>query len=185
MKMRSTLLLAAAAAAAIPALYAQSAPAAVTGRWTQASSGKELVLTPRIKLQPNVGVSQGTNLGGTVGYGSMTRTTIVTEPVMTDVTRSMTLAIELGGAFQWTIVRRHAEKADCTITTTQVKQGRVAQDGRQAIFSIEGGTDSFVTSCGRRGSTPLAQSTERYDMQVARDRFVLTGGASRWTFTRG
>ncbi|MGB3845241.1 MAG: hypothetical protein WA940_05175 [Sphingopyxis sp.] len=185
MKKSSILLLAAVAAAAIPALYAQSAPAGAIGRWTQASSGKELVLVPRIKLQPNVGVSQGTNLGGTVGYGSMTRTTIVTEPVMMEVARSMTLAVETDGRFQWTIVRRHAEQADCTITTTQVKQGRVAQGGGQAVFLVEGGTESFVTSCGRRGSAAIAKSTERYGMQLAGGRFVLTSGPSRWTFARG
>lgn len=185
MKKASTLLLAAAAVATIPVLHAQSAPAGTAGRWIQTSSGKELVLAPRIKLQPNVGASYGTNLGGTVGYGSMTRTTIVTEPVTMDVARSMTLAIEADGRFKWTIVKRHAEREDCTITTTQVKQGRVAQGGGKASFAVEGGTESFASSCGRRGTSQLGKSTERYDMQLAGGRFVLTRGPSRWTFTRG
>ncbi|WP_447724329.1 hypothetical protein [Sphingomonas koreensis] len=175
----------AATAAAIPSLHAQTASAGVAGRWIQTSSGKELVLAPRIKLVPNVGVTPGTNLGGTVGYGSMTRTTIVTEPTVMAVARSMTLAVEADGRFKWTIVRRHAEKEDCTITTTQVKQGRVAQAGAKLTFAVEGGTESFTTSCGRRGSSQLGKSTERYDLQQSGGRMVLAGGASRWTFSRG
>ena len=171
--------------AATPVLHAQSAPAGVAGRWTQASSGKELVLAPRVKLQPNVGPSYGTNLGGTVGYGSMTRTTIVTEPVMMDVARSMTLAIEADGRFKWTIVKRHGEREYCKVTTTQVKQGRVEQGGGKMSFSVGGGTESFVSSCGRRGTSQLGKSTEHYDMQLAGNRIVLSGGSSRWTFTRG
>jgi len=185
MKAMTILALAAAAAAAIPVLHAQTAPAGIAGRWTQTSSGKELVLTPRIKLVPNVGVTAGTNLGGTVGYGSMTRTTIVTEPTMIAVARSMTLAIEADGRFKWTVARRHAENDSCTMTTTQVKQGRVAQAGTTLTFAIEGGTDSFASSCGKRGNSPLGKSTERYSLQQSGGRMTLAGGASRWTFNRG
>ncbi|MEI4508882.1 hypothetical protein WBQ88_19735 [Sphingopyxis sp. CCNWLW253] len=186
MKKISVLLVisAAVSVAATPALHAQSAPAGVAGRWTQASSGKELVLAPRVKLQPNVGPSYGTNLGGTVGYGSMTRTTIVTEPVMIDVARSMTLAIEADGRFKWTIVKRHGDREYCKVTTTQVKQGRVVQGGGKATFAIEGGTESSTSSCGRRGASQLGKSTEHYDVQLAGNRIVLSGGSSRWTFTR-
>ena len=167
MKAMTILALAAAAAAAIPVLHAQTAPAGIAGRWTQTSSGKELVLTPRIKLVPNVGVTAGTNLGGTVGYGSMT------------------LAIEADGRFKWTVARRHAENDSCTMTTTQVKQGRVAQAGTTLTFAIEGGTDSFASSCGKRGNSPLGKSTERYSLQQSGGRMTLAGGASRWTFNRG
>lgn len=185
MKTHCILLIAAAGVAASTAIRAQPAPAGAAGRWVQSSNGKELVLAPRIKLQPNVGVSHGTNLGGTVGYGSMTRTTIVTEPVLMDVDRSMTLAIQADGRFEWTIVRRHAEKQDCVITTTQVKQGRLVQGGGKAVFTVDGGTESFATSCGRRGSSALAKATERYEMQLAGGRFILSNGPSRWSFTRG
>ncbi|MBY8825296.1 hypothetical protein [Sphingomonas colocasiae] len=185
MKTRCILLIAAAGAVASTAIRAQPAPAGAAGRWVQSSSGKELVLAPRIKLQPNVGVSHGTNLGGTVGYGSMTRTTIVTEAVPMDVARSMTLAIQANGRFEWTIVRRHAEKPDCTLTTTQVKRGQVAQGNGKAVFTVEGGTESFASSCGRKGTSALAKATERYDMQLAGGRFVLSSGPSRWAFTRG
>lgn len=185
MKTLTTIAIAAVAAAAIPVLHAQTAPAGIAGRWTQTSSGKELVLAPRIKLVPNVGVTAGTNLGGTVGYGSMTRTTIVTEPTMMAVARSMTLAIAADGQFKWTIVKRHAENDSCTITTTQVKQGRVAQAGVKLTFAIEGGTESFASSCGKRGTSQLGRSTERYDLQQSGGRMMLAGGSSRWTFSRG
>jgi hypothetical protein len=186
MKTLTSLAVAIAAVALVPApvLHAQSA-AGVAGRWIQTSSGKELVLAPRIKLQPNVGPSYGTNLGGSVGYGSMTRTTIITEPVVMQVARSMTLVIEGDGRFKWTIVTRRAENADCTITTTQVKQGNVAQGAGKLTFAVAGGTESFASSCGRRGSSQIARSTERYDMQLSGARFILSSGPSRWTFNRG
>ncbi|QAY75838.1 hypothetical protein [Sphingosinicella sp. BN140058] len=180
--MRRLCWLAFASIAAASALPAQ-APG-LTGRWSQSSNGKELVLAPRVKLVPNVGVTAGTNLSGSTGYGSLTRTTIVTEPVMMPVARSMTLAVDADGRFRWTIVRRHAEKQGCTITTTQVKQGRVSQAGAKLDFAIAGGTGSFTTSCGRRGSAPLPAATERYDIQPGGNGFVLSGGASRWAFRR-
>lgn len=185
MKTLYILAVAASAAAVMPALNAQTAPAGIAGRWTQTSSGKELVLAPRIKLVPNVGVTAGTNLGGTVGYGSMTRTTIVTEPTMMAVARSMTLAVEADGRFKWTIAKRHAENDSCTSTTTQVKQGRVTQAGSALTFAIEGGTESFASTCGKRGNSQLGRSTERYDLQLSGGRMTLAGGASRWTFSRG
>lgn len=173
------------ALASATALVAPAPAPAITGRWTQASTGKELVLTPRIKLVPNVGVTAGTNLGGSVGYGSMTRTTIVTEPVMMAVARSMTLNVAPDGAFEWTIARRHEEKPGCTIVTTQVKRGRVTQAGGKVSFAIIGGTERYTTSCGRRGETRIAAATETYDLQQMGGRLVLAGGASRWTFMRG
>jgi len=185
MKTLYILAVAASAAAVIPVLHAQTAPAGISGRWIQTSSGKELVLAPRIKLVPNVGVTPGTNLGGTVGYGSMTRTTIVTEPTMMQVARSMTLAIAADGQFKWTVVKRHAENEACTITKTQVKQGRVSQAGAKLTFAVEGGTDSFASSCGKRGNSQLGKSTEHYTLQQSGGRMVLAGGASRWTFSRG
>ncbi|HEV7286999.1 hypothetical protein [Sphingomonas sp.] len=156
----------------------------IAGRWAQKSNGKELVLVPRIKLVPNVGVTAGTSLGGTVGYGSMTRTTIVTEPVMMAVARSMTLAIEPNGRFAWTITRRHAEKQGCTITTTQEKHGRVDQTGANLSLAISGGIERFTTSCGRSGETKLGSSTETYTVQKLSNGIALSDGAKRWAFTR-
>ncbi|HWW55703.1 MAG TPA: hypothetical protein VN047_02310 [Sphingopyxis sp.] len=173
------------AIAATSVLHAQATPASAAGAWTQSSSGKELVLVPRIKLQPNVGVSYGTSLGGTAGYGSPTRTTIVTEPVLMQVTRSMTLEVGEGGRFIWQIAKRHAEKEGCRVTTTQVKQGRVTQEGGKAILVVEDGKESFESSCGRQGSSRLAQTSEKYDVQLGGGRMVLRSGATQWTFLRG
>jgi hypothetical protein len=172
------------AALAGTALLSESpAPTDISGRWIQSSNGNELVLVPRIKLVPNVGVTAGTSLGGTVGYGSMTRTTIVTEPVTMAVSRTMTLTVDPGGRFNWTITRRHAEKQGCTITTTQEKRGRVDQGGTKLTFAISGGIERYTTSCGRRGESQLGRSTETYAVQKTPGGFTLSGGASRWVFT--
>jgi hypothetical protein len=173
------------AIAATSVLHAEAVPASAAGVWTQSSSGKELVLVPRIKLQPNVGVSYGTSLGGTAGYGSPTRTTIVTEPVSMQVTRSMTLEVGKDGRFTWRIAKRHAEKEGCSMKTTQVKHGRVSQESGKAILAVEDGTESYESSCGRRGSSKLAQTSEQYDVQFGGGRMVLQSGATRWTFLRG
>lgn len=172
------------AIAATSVLHAEAIPASAAGVWTQFSSGKELVLVPRIKLQPNVGVSYGTSLGGTAGYGSSTRTTIVTEPVQMQVSRSMTLEVEQDGRFKWRIVKRHAETESCSMTTTQMKQGRLTHEGGKASFAVEDGTESFVSSCGREGSSQLARTSEQYVVQLSGGRLVLQSGATRWTFLR-
>lgn len=165
-------------------LYARPAPASAVGRWTQSSTDKELVLVPRVKLQPNVGVSYGTSMGGTAGYGSPTRTTIVTEPVPMQVMRSMTLEVGQDGRFTWKIVKRHAETESCSMTTTQVKQGRLIQEGAKASFAIENGTESFVSSCGREGSSKLARTSEQYIVRLSDGQLVLHSAATRWTFLR-
>lgn len=166
------------------AMFSSPPALGIAGRWTQKSNGKELVLVPRIKLVPNVGATAGTSLGGTVGYGSMTRTTLVTEPVMMTVARSMALAIQPDGRFVWTITRHHGEKQDCTITTTQEKHGHVAQVGAKLNFAISGGIERFTTSCGRRGESNLSSSTETYTVQKLPNGIALSGGANRWVFTR-
>lgn len=163
---------------------APPAGVSIAGRWTQSSNGNELVLVPRVKLVPNVGVTAGTSLGGTVGYGSMTRTTVVTEPVMMAVARSMTLAVDPDGQFTWTITRRHAEKPGCTVATTQEKRGRVDQTGTQITFAISGGIERFTTSCGRHGETKLGQSMEAYTTRNIPRGFALSGGGIQWIFRK-
>ena len=156
----------------------------IAGQWSQSSQGKELVLVSRIKLQPNVGVGPGTSLGGTTGYGSMTRTAIVTEPVPMDVARSMTLAIGRDGRFDWTITRRHAEDGRCTRTTIQTKRGSARVESGQLVFAIAGGTESWRSSCGKQGSGAIAAASERYTMTLQGGTLHLAGGPSRWTFAR-
>lgn len=163
---------------------ASGAPADLVGQWSQSSEGKEMVLVPRIKLQPNVGVGAGTNLGGTVGYGSMTRTAIVTEPVPMVVARSMVMTIGADGRFEWTITRRHGEDGGCTRTATQVKQGSVRTESGALLFTISGGAESWRSSCGKQGSSRIAAVSERYAIALEGRTLRLVGGSSRWTFTR-
>jgi hypothetical protein len=146
------------AAAAAGWLAMASGPptlANISGKWSQSSYGKELVLVPRIKLQPNVGVGSGTSLGGSAGYGSMTRTAIVTEPVPTDVRRSMALAIAPAGRFEWIITRLHAEDGGCARTITQLKQGQVRIDAGQLIFAVSAGGERWRSSCDKQGSSQI------------------------------
>ena len=178
---------AAALAAGMAALLVAAAPAIGTelaGSWSQHSAGQELVLVPKIKLQPNVGVTTGTSLGGSAGYGSMTRTTVVTEPTILDVERDMSLEIAEDGAFSWTTITSHAEGADCTRTTRREKTGRVRADGATLIFSVAGGTESFEKSCGGSGSGAIAPATESYSVSLDDGRMQLGDGTATWVFSR-
>lgn len=173
------------AAASISAVAANAGGAALSGRWTQASSGREIVLLPKIKLQPNVGISHGTSLGGSVGYGSMTRTIVATEPTPMQVTRTMVLSIDEGGRFTWDIVKEHPESLDgeCTKTTRTRRSGQVVLQGDKARFVIEAGTESWEKSCGGSGTAEIAPSEESYDAVLAPGQLTLTSGPMRWLFT--
>ena len=182
---RMTMAAAAAAIAACLAGVAQvQAQGGTAGRWTQSSRGQELVLAPRIKLQPNVGNGYGTNLGGSVGAGSMTRTTIVTEPKPMEVARSMTLEIGADRRFSWTIVKRHGD-GKCVKTTTQVKEGQVEAAPGKMVFAISGGSEKWQSSCGDSGVGKISPAREAYDATVQGATLRLSSGPSRWTFTRG
>ncbi len=161
------------------------APQDLAGNWRQSSQSKELVLAPKIKLQPNVGPTYGTNLGGTMGYGSMTRTTIVTEPTVMEVNRSMTLTIGADGRFTWNIVKRHAEGERCTRTTTQTKHGRVAAAAGKLVFAISGGSERWQSSCGKSGVGAVPAASESYAMTQRGGSLQLVSGPARFTFTRG
>jgi hypothetical protein len=161
-------------------------PGDIAGQWSQASDGSELVLVPKFKLQPNVGVTWGTNLGGSVGYGSMTRTTIVTDPVPLRVNRKMLLNIQPDGRFDWVTIKAHAETpgAQCIKMTRTQRFGRVTRAGGQLRFAIEGGKESWEKSCGGSGEAAVAPATETYTATVAPAQLRLTGGPSGWTFKR-
>jgi opacity protein-like surface antigen len=171
-------------AAASAAAQAQTAPA-LAGLWSQASSGKELVLQPKIKLQPNMSSTYGTSLGGSVGYGSMTKTTIVTEAVPLDVQRRMKLDLAADGSFTWVIETRQPEGKGCTKTVRQLKRGRASTKGDAITFAVAGGTEAFEKSCGGSGSADLPASRETYTATVSGNRLELSGSSRRWLFTRG
>ncbi len=156
----------------------------ITGRWTQSSSGKELVLQSKIKLQPNVSGGFGTSLGGSAGFGSMTKTTIVTEAVPAHVDRKMELTLSADGGFRWTIVRTEPVDAACTRTVRQDKQGKARLAGGSLVFDVAGGTESFEKSCGGTGTTTLSAGREAYKITLEAGRMTLADGASKWVFAR-
>ena len=162
----------------------QASAAELAGRWSQTSSGKELVLQPKFKLQPNVASTYGTSLGGSVGYGSMTKTTIVTEAVPMQVDRRMELVVAPDRSFTWTIQRRQHDSANCSKVVRQVKRGRISESGSSLIFAVSGGTEEVESACGGAGSKALPPSRESYAATFTGNRMLLSGGATRWTFTR-
>lgn len=161
--------------------------ATLHGSWTQASNGVEVVLAPKFKLQPNYGLSTGTNLGGSVGAYSATRTTIVTEPMPMPVKRTMALSIGADGRFTWTTEKSHAETpgGSCIKTTRTERVGTVAQSGGGLTFDIAGGTESWRKSCGGAGSAPVAASREAYQVSIQGSSLRLADGPHVWLFKRG
>ncbi|MBP2161513.1 MULTISPECIES: hypothetical protein [Asticcacaulis] len=169
-------------------LSAASAQAAalsdVAGRWAQSSSGKELVLQSKIKLQPNVSGGFGTSLGGSVGFGSMTKTTVVTEAVPAHVDRRMELKLATDGGFTWTIVKTEPVDATCTRTVRQEKHGKARLASGSLVFDVAGGSETFEKSCGGTGRTALPASREAYRLTLDQGRMTLADGASKWVFAR-
>ncbi len=182
---RTTLLTISLALAALPAVSSAQAPASLAGRWSQASSGDELVLKPKIKLTPVYTPSMGVSLGGTVGYGSATTTVLATEPTLMKVSRKMDLAVQPDGAFAWTVVREWAEGAGCTRIVRQEKRGRVSLEGGSAVFVVAGGSETSKSSCGAETRSAIAASQERYEVRTNGGGLSLSGPGARWTFTRG
>lgn len=168
------------------ALHAQ-AQSSVAGQWSQSSDGSELVLVPKFKLQPNVGVTWGTNLGGSVGYGSMTRTTIVTDPVPLRVARRMRLNITGDGRFTWTTIKSHPETpgGSCIKATRTERLGQASLAGGRIRFAIQGGTESWEKSCGGSGSSAIAAGVETYTLTLSPGEMRLSDGPSVWKFRRG
>jgi hypothetical protein len=78
----------------------------LAGRWVQTSVGQELVIRPKVKLTPDVAPGYGTNLGGSVGYGSATSTVVTAEATPVRVERKMALNIAEDGSFDWSVNKR-------------------------------------------------------------------------------
>lgn len=160
---------------------AQAGPA---GRWAQSSTGEELVLRPKIKLTPYAAAGYGTNLGGSVGYGSATTTVVATEPTRVRVEREMVLTIAPDGGFTWSIKMREAESPSCTRTVAQERRGRAAVAGSELVLTISGGRETFETSCGGRGESRMPAATERYGLRLRGGELVLSSGPITWRFLR-
>ncbi|HZH06741.1 MAG TPA: hypothetical protein VEY69_08705 [Lautropia sp.] len=173
-------------AALVAALLASAANAqpGIAGRWVQSSSGQELVLRPKIKLTPYAAPGYGTNLGGSVGYGSATTTVVTTEATPMKVDRDMVLEVAADGTFTWQVIKREAG-ATCLRTVKQDRHGRATVSSGELVLSIEGGRESSDGSCGGEGAGAMPAVTERYRMSLSGGELVLSSGSVRWRFRRG
>lgn len=158
----------------------------LTGTWRQASEPQELVLKPVVKLQPYVAPGYGMSLGGSVGYGSATSTTLHTEAQPEKVRRKMTLTVAPDQSFRWSIERTHQDGA-CARTIRQQKEGRVSLDAETAVFNISRGEEVVSSTCGdAQSSRSLPASPETYDLTFRRGALQMRGqGGVHWTFARG
>jgi hypothetical protein len=170
--------------AAISSPAVAQVQANLTGQWVQASSGQELVLKPKIKLTPYAAPGYGTNLGGSVGYGSATTTVVATEATPLHVERDMTLTIAPDGKFTWTVNKRETETASCVRTVRQERHGRARASGSELVLAATSGREIFSRSCGGTGASAIPVSTLRFRMLLAGGELVLTSGPDRWRFRR-
>lgn len=157
----------------------------LAGVWSHRGAQTELVMQPRIRLQPYASPSYGTNYGGSVGYGSVTTTNVVTEAAPVRVSRVMTLTIQASGAAEWRIERRQPAGADCTQTIRQTKTGRVTTGSGQMTFHLQGGSERTESTCGAPSERVIAAGTETYSMRRDARALSLTSGGATWTFNRG
>lgn len=158
--------------------------ASLTGQWVQSSSGQELVLKPKIKLTPYAAPGYGTNLGGSVGYGSSTTTVLTTEATPLHVERNMALTIAPDGKFSWIVNKREAETATCVRTVKQERQGIAKAYGSELVLTVSGGRETFSRSCGGEATSAMPATTLRYRMELSDGELVLTSGPDRWRFRR-
>lgn len=164
---------------------AQGQAADLAGVWTHSGTQTELVVQPRVRLQPYATPGYGTSYGGSAGYGSMTTTNVMTEPTPVQVRRTMTLTIPVNGAAVWRIEKRQSSGPNCTQTIRQVKNGRVATRGDQLTFQITDGTERTESTCAAATSRTLPPGTETYGLTRRGNSLSLTSGGSTWTFSRG
>lgn len=153
--------------------------AGVAGRWSQSSSGTELVWGPEIKIQPAISTSGfGTNLGGTFGGGSPTNTTIVYSYKPVQIRRAMTLDIRPDGAFHW-VATQERRQGECR-AMRQEKFGRVAIEGDQLTFVV---TDARQ-SCGGGRVKSFEPKPETFTLARAGGGFRLTADKGvNWSFS--
>ncbi len=160
------------------------AQSGLAGRWVQSSAGKELVLRPKVKLTPYAAPGYGSNLGGSVGYGSATTTVVATEATPVHVERQMALTIAPDGKFNWIVNKRETETPSCLRTVTQERHGRAHASGSELVLAVSGGRETLSRSCGGGGESAMPAATLRYRMQLTGGELVLSSGPDRWRFRR-
>jgi len=180
-----TALIAAPFLLATPTACANGEEPRLAGNWSQASVGQELVIAPKFKLQPSMTPNYGTSLGGSVGAGSYTNTTIVTEATPMRVDRRMILSIRPDGSYSWNITKVQPEGERCTRTIEQVKQGKVSIAGDKISFATSSGTETWRSSCGKSGNGTVTAQTETYSYSFDGGALSVRGsGGVNWQFRR-
>jgi len=155
--------------------------AGLAGRWSQSSTGTELVWGPEIKIQPSISTSGfGTNLGGTFGAGSPTNTTISYSYKPVSMSRTMTLEIAADGAFHWS-ARQERQTGKCR-SVRQEKFGRIRVQDGQLTFVVADARQG----CGGPPDSTIEVKDETYALSGGGGAFRLTGDHGvNWNFTRG
>lgn len=155
--------------------------AGLGGRWSQSSTGTELVWGPEIKFQAaNATVGFGTNLGGTFGAGSPTNTTIVYSYKPVQIRRTMSLTVTPDGAFHW-VSDQERKQGKCR-QLRQEKHGRIEVEGDKLTFFVADARQR----CGGGKVETLALKDETYTLVKGGDGFRLTGDKGvNWAFSGG
>ena len=156
----------------------------LAGTWRHSGTQTELVVQPRIRLQPTLSPNYGTSLGGSVGYGSMTSTTIVTEAAPVRVSRDMSLEIRSGGGATWRIEKRQPGQG-CEQTITQVKTGRITVAGTRLTFRMSEGSESVRSACAPTANREIPAAVEDYQVERRGRALALSSGGTTWVFNPG
>lgn len=153
----------------------------LAGRFSQRSTGSELVWGPEIRFQAAAATAGfGTDLGGTFGPGSQTNSTIVYSYKPVDVNRTMSLDVRPDGTFHWIAVLER-NQGDCR-PVRQEKFGRLRVEGDQLTFVVVDARQS----CGGRAAERMEAKDETYTLARAGGGFRLTGEHGvDWTFSPG
>lgn len=135
-------------------------PPAVAGAWSGQSDRQELVLRPRLQLRPYAAPGV-TSLGGTVGYGSATVTTVETTPTPVQVRRRHDLSLSSGGAFRLTIVETTDPQTRCPTVRTTERSGSVVFDGATLTLRDAAIQATERAACGEARRVSAAAKTRR------------------------
>lgn len=152
-------------------------PAAVTGAWSGQTDRQELVLRPRLQLRPYAAAGV-TNLGGTVGYGSATVTTVETTPTPVQVRRRHDLSVSPGGAFRLTTVETTDPQTRCPTVRTTERSGSVAFDGGTLTLRDAAVQATEQAACGAAQRVSAAAETRRLAFRDGRLHLNTPQGAS-------
>jgi hypothetical protein len=154
--------------AAMIAVHLSTAlPPTVTGAWSGQTDRQELVLRPRLQLRPYAAPGV-TSLGGTVGYGSATVTTVETTPTPVQVRRRHDLSLSPGGAFRLTTVETTDPQTRCPTVRTTERSGSVVFEGASLTLRDAVVQASERAACGEARRVSAAAETRRLTLRDGR-----------------